>query len=293
MSCLAWNCHGLANPRTVRFLKEIINQLRPNLVFLSETMVRREKVDKFCKAIHYAGSFTIDSQGHGGGLALLWKNEGRVEIKGSSNHYIDFEVTCDQVGRWRYTGFYGCPERQRRRESWQIIRNLAAISDLPWCMIGDYNDMMHVHEKQGGRPHERVLLEGFKAAVYESGLDDLGFIGNEYTWEKSRGSRRWVQERLDRGLANQEWHNMFSQATVKVLEVSTSDHMPLFLELNRMRYVPKSRRFKFENMWIKEEQCSKLVQDSWIQNAGRSIVEKVEYCCLKLEEWGGVEKLKR
>lgn len=107
-----------------------------------------------------------------------------------------------------------------------------------------------------------------------------------------RGRSQGEVEGGYRGLANQEWRNMFSQATVKVVEVSVSDHLSLFLELNRMRYVPKSRRFKFENMWIKEEQCSKLVQDSWVQNAGRSIVEKVEYCCLKLEEWG-VEKLKR
>lgn len=80
---------------------------------------------------------------------------------------------------------------------------------------------------------------------------------------------------------------MFPQATVKVLEVSTSDHIPLFLELNKLKYAPRTRRFRFENIWIKGEQCIKLVQDSWEQNAGRSIIEKVEYCCLKLEEWGG------
>lgn len=85
------------------------------------------------------------------------------------------------MGRWRYTGFYGCPERQRRRESWQIIRSLAAESQLPWCLIGDFNDMMYAYEKHWGRRHERTLLEGFKEAVYESGLDDLGYIGNEFT----------------------------------------------------------------------------------------------------------------
>lgn len=51
------------------------------------------------------------------GLALLWRNEGAYDIKGSSHHFIDFEVENDQVGHWRYTGFYGCPECSRRNES--------------------------------------------------------------------------------------------------------------------------------------------------------------------------------
>lgn len=29
------------------------------------------------------------------------------------------------------------------------------------------------------------------------------------------------------------------------------------------------------------------MQESWRQTAGKTILEKVEYCCLKLEEWGG------
>lgn len=83
---------------------------------------------------------------------------------------------------------------------------------------------------------------------------------------------------------------MFPRATVKVIEVSTSDHMPLFLELNKFMYAPKKKHLCFENMWIKEEQCLNLVQESWTQATGRSIVEKMDYCCLKLEEWGGGSK---
>lgn len=125
MSCLAWNCRGLAKPRAVRFLKEIISQLRPNLIFLSETLVKRKVVENVCKAIHYSGCYAVDATGLSGGLALIWKNERGVEIKGSCNHYIDFEVVCDQIGRWRYTGFYGCPERGRRQESWNLLKELA------------------------------------------------------------------------------------------------------------------------------------------------------------------------
>lgn len=76
MSCIAWNCRGLANLRTVRFLKEIVTQFRPNLIFLSEILVNKSRVEVVCKEIHFAGCHVVDAQGHGGGLALLWKNEG-------------------------------------------------------------------------------------------------------------------------------------------------------------------------------------------------------------------------
>ncbi|XP_074341908.1 uncharacterized protein LOC141679304 [Apium graveolens] len=159
----------------------------------------KRKVENVCRMIHFADCFVVDSQGQGGGLALLWKNAGSVEIKGSCNHYIDFEVVCEQLGRWRYRSFYGCPERYRRHESWDLLRGLAGDSNLPWCVVGDFNDMMFAHEKEGGRPHPRALLDGFTETVYECGLVDMGFLGNEFTWERSRGQLNWIHERLGRG----------------------------------------------------------------------------------------------
>lgn len=106
------------------------------------------------------------------------------------------------MGRWRYTGFYGCPERGRRRESWDLLCGLARNSMIPWCVIGDFKDLIYADEKRVGREHPRSSLEGFMRTVNECGLEDLGFIGENYTWERSRGKDNGIQERLDRGLAN-------------------------------------------------------------------------------------------
>ncbi|XP_074326658.1 uncharacterized protein LOC141664599 [Apium graveolens] len=135
---------------------------------------------------------------YGGGLALMWRNEGVVEIKGSCSNYINFEVECEQIGRWRYTGFYGCPERTTRQKSWNILRELASKSQLPWCIVGDFNDMLFSFEKEGGRPHPNNFLIGFGEVIAECGLEDLGFTGGSFTWEKSQGTPGWIQERLDR-----------------------------------------------------------------------------------------------
>lgn len=112
-------------------------------------------------------------------------------------------------------------------------------------------------------------------------------MGEKYTWERSRGTNEWIQERLDRGLATQEWCSLFPSAEVQVIEVATSDHLPLHLQLHKKVYVPWCRRFKFENVWVREKDCFNLVQDSWRYTEGRGILEKLDYCCIKLEEWGG------
>lgn len=146
----------------------------------------------------------------------------------SCSNFIDFECTHETMGKWRYMGCYGFPERRRWEESWNMIRNLSATSVLPWCMIGDFNDMMSMEEKRGGQRQPRALLNGFFETIMECGLEDLGFTRDIYTWERARGMERWVLERLDRGLAIKEWRELFPAIEVQVLEVSTSDHMPMF-----------------------------------------------------------------
>ncbi|XP_074327027.1 uncharacterized protein LOC141664968 [Apium graveolens] len=203
MSLIAWNCRGLGQPRTVRFLNEITNQFKPSFIFLSETLTTKNKIKAVCREIHFAGCWVIDAEGHSGGLALLCRNEGACTVRAASKHFIDFEVENDQVGRWRYTGFYGCPERRRRYESWNIFRTLTGNSDLPWCIIGDFNDLMFTDEKRGGRDHLRWCVDGFGEVIKDCELVNLGFVGEKFTWEKSRGKYNWVQERLDRGLPTQ------------------------------------------------------------------------------------------
>lgn len=88
-----------------------------------------------------------------------------IKILKSCNNFIDSEVVNDTLARWHYTGFYGYPERARRADSWRMIRSLSEASALPWCIIGDFNDLMSMDEKEGGRIHPCALLEGFSNII--------------------------------------------------------------------------------------------------------------------------------
>lgn len=88
-------------------------------------------------------------------------------------------------------------------------------------------------------------------------------------------------------MATQEWRDMLPNAVVKVGEVSSSDHLPLFLDLNRRVYVERGKLFRFANMWIKEKECYSLINNCWHGEGLMDIMEKLKLCCVKLEEWGG------
>ncbi|XP_074323202.1 uncharacterized protein LOC141660140 [Apium graveolens] len=240
MSLLTWNCRGLGKPCTVHFLKEVTPQLKPCIIFLSETLSKNNKVEELCKSLNYVDCWSIDAQGHSGGLALLCKNEGGCIVKDGGNHYIDFKIENEQVGRWWYTGFYRCSKKGRRRESWEILRNLASRSNLTWCVIGDFNNTMSLDEKRRGQRHPINLIDGFIEVIIECGLLDLGYMGEQFTWERSRGKHNWVQKRLDRGLANQEW-------------------------------------FRFENQWLREKECENIVKNGWNEAQGLKIMEKIAW----------------
>lgn len=78
-------------------------------------------------------------------------------------------------------------------------------------------------------------------------FSDLGFKGSKFTW--THGD---LMERLDQGIASQDWLKIFPSSEVRVLAPIASDHSPLWLtvfkEPGRSR---KTKNFRFENMWAR------------------------------------------
>lgn len=97
-------------------------------------------------------------------------------VEYDKNH-IDVHVTNIINSVWRLTGFYGFPERSRRKDSWEMIKMLSRRSSLPCCLLGDCNDMLCEEDKKGAHKHPRYLLDGFKNTIEECGLIELDLMG--------------------------------------------------------------------------------------------------------------------
>lgn len=103
-----------------------------------------------------------------------------------SQNHVDLVFKENCIDAWRLACFYGFPERDRRRDSWNSVRNLDNISPLSWCIVGDFNDMLYNSDKKGIHPHPQSLLDGFRKSIEDSNLIKLDLHGGLFTWEKSR-----------------------------------------------------------------------------------------------------------
>ncbi|XP_042952211.1 uncharacterized protein LOC122289292 [Carya illinoinensis] len=225
-----------------------------------------------------------------GGLALLWKEEGEVEIVNYSQHHISAYVGKED--RWLLTGFYGHSEVNKRRDTWNLLSLIKPSDQVPWCTIGDFNEVCCQDEKEGGRPRPESQMREFWHALDENCLFDLGWKGCKFTWSNKHEDQTFTKERLDRAVANWRWIEMFKNREVEVLTASQSDHKALLLSMDKgvVLHMKRRRLFRFEAKWTLKEDGGAVIEDVWKrrkrQDAEKQIKEKTERLKVEQEEEG-------
>ena len=69
-----------------------------------------------------------------------------------SKYHIDSIIEGGLENAWRLTGFYGEPDTYHRSEGWSMLFMLGSKSTMPWCCLGDFNELLEVQDKKGGAP---------------------------------------------------------------------------------------------------------------------------------------------
>ncbi|XP_074345250.1 uncharacterized protein LOC141684263 [Apium graveolens] len=182
----------MGSPRAVRVFGVLLKSRNPDLVFLSETLVDSKVMKDLAVKFGFANSFEVDRVGRGGGLALMWKKSVACQVMDSSSNHINVHVMDDISISWKLTCFYGFPKRTHRQASWDFLRSLSNNVNIPWCIFGDFNDMLYAEDKKGRHLHPQALLDGFRSAIEDCNLSEIPLTGGNYTWEKSKGKEDWV-----------------------------------------------------------------------------------------------------
>ncbi|XP_062021202.1 uncharacterized protein LOC133737713 [Rosa rugosa] len=119
-------------------------------------------------------------------------------------------------------------------------------------------------------------MDGFRDVVDVCGLHDMQFSGPKFTWKGIRGGME-VRVRLDRFLASIRWMDCFPKSRVIHLKPCTSDHLPILMEVReaRARRKRKKKRFCFEECWLRDEECKRVVERGWESVSGSDPFAKV------------------
>lgn len=73
----------------------------------------------------------------------------------------------------------------------------------------DFNEILYSFEKVGGAPREQSRMEEFREVLEEFQLMEICFLGTWFTWERGNLSETKIHEKLDKGVANLKWTDMF------------------------------------------------------------------------------------
>lgn len=249
-------------------------------------LCKEDRVEKVRKLIGFDAAFTVDCRGHSGGIALLWRHKQEATLMSYSKNHIDVVIDLKGWNKYRLTGLYGEPDRAKRKETWELICRLHNQSDLPWVLIGDMNNVVKQQDKRGGRPYPSWLIQGFQKCLEDCELHDIDREGYPYTWERGQGTPAWTQIRLDRALASHGFMNQFADVKLTNLKISISDHSPILLEPFLRTPIIKTNKFCFENAWLRDPICGKIVEEAWKLNQGKTLTEKLSFTSELLARWG-------
>ncbi|KAJ6396226.1 hypothetical protein OIU77_021289 [Salix suchowensis] len=142
----------------------------------------------------------FDATGFSGGVWLLWNgNTVSLQVIAHASQSITALVHV-QNKCWLLTVVYANLNPRIRESLWTYFYGLAKASNLPWLVMGDFNDIVCASEKCGGNLDSGC--SAFVDWIDRNHLIDLGFSGSKFTWCNKRNAEGIIWKWNDRGLSN-------------------------------------------------------------------------------------------
>jgi hypothetical protein len=196
----------------------------------------------------------------------MWKT-GKWDVKllACSDQFIhcEFYDVGGKLSHW-ISVIYAQNQLVNRKKLWIDIKNCANSIQGPWMVIGDFNNVLTVADRAGGKPVQPAEFYDLDCMMDEIGLYEHDTRGSHFTWS-SRHTNGVIYSRIDRAICNREWFINYPNCEVEVLNPHISDHSPLRVRLldtntGMNRY---QTRFKFLNCVMERPEFLDMVTNSW------------------------------
>ncbi|KAJ8419599.1 hypothetical protein Cgig2_000942 [Carnegiea gigantea] len=157
-----WNIRGLNWPNKQEDVKIFLHEKQIGLVGLLKTKVKEKNVEKVANKI-----FQVEYQR---------KNLGCLEA-------IPFYLTF----------IYGANQEGQRRLLWEALTATATDMEEAWCILGDFNSVLHPGDRLGGTDIQDVEIKPFEECINTCEIQQMRSIGRCFTW-----TNKTIWTRIDR-----------------------------------------------------------------------------------------------
>ncbi|XP_078156078.1 uncharacterized protein LOC144551855 [Carex rostrata] len=240
----------MENPDLVCFQETKIDDMNYNIV----REVCGRKFDKYK---------SLDATGTRGGILIAWSSRKFTITDMNTRVYtISVFLKFNKSGEsFCFTGIYGPANRSMRHLFFEEMKEVKPTSTLPWLLCGDFNNTLPGNERNNPNADWRGSVR-FARLLTDMGLININMHGRQFTWNNDRESPSMA--RLDRFLFSTEWNNKYPNSQQSALPNTSSDHCPvLYTATTNFK---KTNVFRFENMWLKNQDLEEVVSNAWNTN---------------------------
>ncbi|GJR70173.1 putative reverse transcriptase domain-containing protein [Tanacetum coccineum] len=245
-----------------------LNNLGREIKKVNEKVYAAQVGCELCKGLHYTKDCPLKEEGNTLEEAYYtqfgapYQHAGQYRVAGpgfyqrnnGNSTYPDRRQTLEEsLGMAKKPNPMGKPET---RSFWGGAGN-SSIRD-PNASVVPHRKMLAVEKigKTGVQPNEMVA---FRHTCDICNLEDMDATGVKFTWSNGRQGCDNVKKGLDRFLANADW----------------------------CRQYPKKNMFRFESMWLRDENFHDVVRDAW--TSGLSTGRQSDPCSIVEECVGPLE----
>jgi len=186
------------------------------------------------------------------------------------------------------SGVYAPAQAQDKDSFWAQLLQMHHVVDIPWCILGDLNELANHSEKQGGKRYPLSKFNRLNRFLDTINGLSIPVNGNPFTW-KNRIHNQMIYERLDRAIARNDWITLYPDSIIRHGTFSCSDHCPIimtaFSPIHRRKHLP----FRFQNYWCQYRQLDPIVDKQWqVHDQGTKmfkLAQKLKRTKIHIKTW--------
>ncbi|XP_026459010.1 uncharacterized protein LOC113359627 [Papaver somniferum] len=231
-----WNIRGLNDPLKLKEVGRFVALNKLSLVGIVETHVHEMNKDIIRLSINKNWRFLDNYENNESGK--IWESEIRC-------------LLC-----------YGDNNSRNRLALWNDITAFASSCEIPWVVLGDFNEILAPHERIGGTSGGNSSSKDFLECISMSQLLELPYSGDFFTRSNKQIGQGRIVSKIDRVLVNIEWVTCFTKSKAEFQNPGIYDHSPMVVYIfERREHGPPPFRFFY---YLSEEQeFFDIVRTAW------------------------------